>query len=46
MAELSIDGYRMFANNYDENPRGIINYVRNHVLCKQVELKYCLRNSD
>jgi len=23
-AELSIDGYRMFANNSDENPRGII----------------------
>jgi len=34
MAELSNDGYRMFANNYEENPRGIINYVRNDVLCK------------
>ena len=38
-AELSIDGYRLFANNYDENPRGIIIYVRNDVLCKQVELE-------
>ena len=35
----------LFANNYDENPRGIINYVRNDILCKQVELESgCMEN--
>jgi len=51
MAELSIDGYTLFANNCDGNPRGVINYVRNDIVCQQIELECkCIenifRNSD
>ena len=35
-AELSIDGYNKYDNNLDESHRGIINYVRKDLICKQI----------
>ena len=35
-SELTIHGYHLFSNNLQENARGIIVYVKDNLMCKQI----------